>query len=95
MKLYDTKVQTERGAELKTLFASGEVQYVPFTSASTVDGLYQALGGDLAPLDNVKCVAIGPVTAKRMRELGLAPALTAREHSLDGVLAVLKEDMQA
>lgn len=95
VKLYDTKVQTGRGAELKTLFASGEVQYVPFTSASTVDGLYQALGGDLAPLAKAKCVAIGPVTAKRMRELGLAPALTAQEHSLDGVLAVLKEDMQA
>ena len=92
--LYDTVVQTSCRNELKTLITSGEVRYIPFTSASTVDGFYQAIGGDLSILADVKCAAIGPVTAKRMQELGITPALTASEHSLDGVLAVLKEDTQ-
>ncbi len=92
--LYDTKVQTGCRDELKTLLSSGEVQYIPFTSASTVDGFYQAIGGDMSVLAGVKCAAIGPVTARRMQELGITPALTAAEHSLDGVLAALKEDAQ-
>lgn len=92
--LYNTVIQTACRDELKTLLTSGEVRYIPFTSASTVDGFYQAVGGDLSILSGVKCAAIGPVTARRMRDLGITPGLTASEHSLDGVLAVLKADLQ-
>ncbi|HMM05168.1 MAG TPA: uroporphyrinogen-III C-methyltransferase [Clostridiales bacterium] len=92
IKIYDTLISTEREEELKTLLQTGEVKFVPFTSASTVDGFMKACGDDLSCLDQVKTVAIGPITAKRMRELGITPDLEAAEHSLDGIVSVLQGD---
>ena len=92
IKIYDTVIGTEREEELKTLLASGAVKYIPFTSASTVDGFMNVCGDDLSCLHGIKTVAIGPITAKRMRQLGLVPDLEATEHSLDGIVAALKGD---
>ena len=92
IKIYDTLICTEKEKELKTLLQTGEVKYVPFTSASTVDGFMKACDGDLSCLKQVKTVAIGPITAKRMRELGITPDLEAADHSLDGIVAVLQGD---
>ena len=73
-------------------------RYVPFTSASTVDGFAQALGGAeaaAAALAAAGCrtVAIGPVTAGRMQQLGLTPDLQSAEHSLDGVIKTILADI--
>lgn len=92
IKIYDTKIKTENEEELKSLLTTGEVKYIPFTSASTVDGFVKAIGGDLSALANVKTAAIGPVTKKRMLELGITPNLEATEHSLDGIVAALLAD---
>lgn len=89
IKIYDTVIKTDNESELKALLQSGEVAYVPFTSASTVDGFWQAIGGDISALANVKTVAIGPITKKRMLELGITPDLEAAEHSLEGIIKVL------
>jgi uroporphyrinogen III methyltransferase/synthase len=90
IKIYDTFIETEKQAELSSLLRTGEVKCVPFTSASTVDGFYRAIGGDLSCLEDVVTVAIGPVTAKRMNELGMTPDREATEHSLDGIIRALK-----
>lgn len=92
IKIYDTLIKTDKEEELKTLLTTGEVKYIPFTSASTVDGFFKACGEDLSCLKQVKTVAIGPITAKRMRELGITPDLEAADHSLDGIVAALKGD---
>ena len=73
------------------------VRYVPFTSASTVDGFVQAAGGAAAAAEvlfavGCRTVAIGPVTAGRMQQLGIAPDLQAAEHSLDGIVKVILAD---
>lgn len=90
IKIYDTKIKTENEEQLRTLMTSGEVDYIPFTSASTVDGFYKALNGDLSCLANVKTVAIGPITKKRMVELGIKPDLEATEHSLEGIISIME-----
>lgn len=92
IKIYDTNIKTENEEQLKTLITSGEVDYVPFTSASTVDGFCKALNNDLSCLKNIKTVAIGPITKKRMLELGITPDLEATDHSLEGIIKALGGD---
>lgn len=94
IKIYDTRIRTENESQLRSLLATGEVDYVPFTSASTVDGFVQALNGDLSCLETVKTVAIGPITKKRMLKLGITPDLEATDHSLEGIIDVLKGEKQ-
>ncbi len=96
LPLYDTHICRESAAELKECLAGAA--YVPFTSASTVDGFVQAIGGAeiaAAALAENACrtVAIGPVTAKRMAELGLKVDLQAAEHSLDGIVNLILADI--
>ena len=92
IKIYDTRIRTENESQLRSLLATGEVEYIPFTSASTVDGFVQALNGNLECLKDVKTVAIGPITKKRMLKLGITPDLEAADHSLEGIIEVLKGD---
>lgn len=89
LKLYDTRIKTESGQMLRSLLRSGAVQYVPFTSASTVDGFLQAVQGDSSCLAGVKTVAIGPITKKRMLEAGITPDIEAQEHSLEGIIKAI------
>ena len=53
IKIYDTRIRTENESQLRSLLATGEVEYIPFTSASTVDGFVQALNGNLECLKDV------------------------------------------
>lgn len=96
IKIYDTQIVTEAVEELRDCLQNA--RYVPFTSASTVDGFAQALGGAeaaAAALAAAGCrtVAIGPVTAGRMQQLGLTPDLQSAEHSLDGVIKTILADI--
>ena len=90
IKIYDTRIRTENEDQLRTLLNSGQVDYIPFTSGSTVEGFAKALNNDLSCLEHVRTVAIGPITKKKMLSYGIIPDLEATEHSLEGIIEVLK-----
>jgi len=60
------------------------IHCITFTSSSTAENLAALLGENrlLKLLDGVAVAAIGPVTAKTCRELGLAVAIEPREYTL-------------
>jgi uroporphyrinogen III methyltransferase/synthase len=62
----------------------GCIHCITFTSSSTAENLAALLGENrlLKLLDGVAVAAIGPVTAKTCRELGLAVAIEPREYTL-------------
>jgi uroporphyrinogen III methyltransferase/synthase len=62
----------------------GRIHCVTFTSSSTVEHLAAMLGENrfLQLLDQVAVAAIGPVTAKSCRELGLEVAIEPKEYTL-------------
>jgi len=69
--------------------AAGEVDAITFTSASTVRGFLQALGGtEIAGRPKVVC--IGPVTAKRAREAGMTVRAVADPHTTEGLVDALE-----
>jgi uroporphyrinogen III methyltransferase/synthase len=90
----------ERGAEVDVVAlyetvaepldasAVSDVDYVTFTSASTVRFFLDAVGG----LDGPRVVSIGPATTAALREAGLEPHLEADPHTPDGLVAALVDD---
>jgi uroporphyrinogen-III synthase len=91
-----TRVDAYRTVFPKTLprrataaLAAGEVDAMTFTSASTVLGFQQALGGtEIAGRPKVVC--IGPVTAKQAREAGMTVRAVADPHTTDGLVDALE-----
>ena len=87
---YCTKQAEADGAALAKKLTSGEIDIVTFTSSSTAKNLCAILGG-AEPLQHVKCVAIGPITAKTCETLGIKPAAVAKEYTIEGLIETIKE----
>lgn len=87
---YCTKQAEADGAALAKKLTSGEIDIVTFTSSSTAKNLCAILGG-AEPLQHVKCVAIGPITAKTCEALGIKPAAVAKEYTIKGLIETIKE----
>jgi len=88
--LYET-VREEPGDE--EIEAAQSADYVTFTSSSTVTNLTEALG-DRFP-SSARIVSIGPITSETARAAGLAVAVEAERHDVDGLLETLLADAGA
>jgi uroporphyrinogen-III synthase len=71
---------------VRDLLAGGEIGFVTFTSASTVNGLLDALNGETAALDRTRIACIGPVTAEAARTRGLHVDVVAAVHTIPGLV---------
>jgi uroporphyrinogen III methyltransferase/synthase len=80
-------------AEMIESLRAGAIDIATFTSSSTVRNLVQLLGGDVTPLRDTVIACIGPATAATARELGLEPDVVAAEHTIDGLVAALREHL--
>jgi uroporphyrinogen-III synthase len=67
---------------------AGEVDWVAFTAASTVEGFVGGYGGP--PPSGVRVAAIGPVTAGAARAAGMRVAATATQHTIPGLVAAIE-----
>jgi uroporphyrinogen III methyltransferase/synthase len=89
--VYKTVPETEdlNGAAARMI--AGGMDWVTFTSASTVEHFHARfdLPKLLKQFPQAKLVSIGPETSKAIRALGLEPTLEAREHTIDGMVHAL------
>lgn len=81
-------------AELKRALAAGEIDWVAFTSSSTVKNLLEQIGGP-ALLGAVRIACIGPETAAMAERLGLPIHCTGEPHTLEGLLHAIIDDVQS
>jgi uroporphyrinogen III methyltransferase/synthase len=89
--IYKTVAETEDPAGAwATLLESG-ADWITFTSGSTVEHFHARfdLPKLLKKFPQTKLASIGPETSKAIRTLGLEPALEAKEHTTEGLLAAL------
>ena len=94
--VYDTVTPKETPARARELLENRRVDVVTFTSSSTVDNLVGALGGDAGRLlEGLTLASIGPVTTRTAEARGLRVAVTAEEHTVDGLVDALKVFVQA
>lgn len=75
--------------DARVALASGEVDALSFTSASTVRGFVGAVG-TITMSGRPKIVCIGPVTAREARAKGLYVHGVADPHTTDGLVARLE-----
>ena len=90
---YETVPEMDGGAELGARLTNGEIDFVTFTSSSTVKNLVQQLG-NITPLQQVKIACIGPVTADTARNFALEPDIVAETYTIDGLVNAIKEYVQ-
>ncbi len=81
-----SNVETTREA-----IENGEVNWVSFTSSSTVRNFVEALGAGFvkANRDKFRVAVIGPITAKSARDYGLDPDVESAEASVEALAAAL------
>jgi uroporphyrinogen III methyltransferase/synthase len=77
---------------LAALLEAGEIDAVTFTSSSTVEHLCDALEARAAALLAKTCVAsIGPVTTETAEKRGLRVDVTAKDHTISGLVTALED----
>jgi len=91
--LYETAMPGDARKE-DFIRALDEADTAIFTSPSGIRNASLLLDNDITLLKDKRLVAIGPVTAKAMEALGIAPDLTAKEYTDSGIIEALKGDQQ-
>src|ERR1017187_8260026 len=89
--IYKTVPETEDPAGAGERLSAEGADWMTFTSSSTVEHFHARF--DLPKLvkqfPKLKIASIGPETSKTIAALGLKPALEAKEHTTDGLIAAL------
>ena len=75
--------------EVLEALRGGSVDWVTFTSSSTVRSMVQILGAESPLLKKTKLASIGPITSGTCRELGLEVAVEAAQHDVEGLIDAL------
>jgi uroporphyrinogen III methyltransferase/synthase len=88
---YRTVPETEDASGAAASLLERGADWVVFTSASTVEHFHARfdLPALLSKFPQVKTATIGPETSKALAALGLKPALEAKQHTIDGLIAAL------
>lgn len=86
--LYRTNFTAENSSHIKAMINSGELEYVTFTSASTVDGFIAAMGD--TGLQGLTSVCIGEQTARAAEKNGIR-YVVASQASIDSLIDKLLE----
>ena len=89
--VYRTLPDLSNVEAVKLAIENGEVNWVSFTSSSTVRNFVEALGAEFvaAHRDQFRVAVIGPITAATAREAGLAPDVEASEASVEALASAL------
>ena len=77
-------------APLVSLMKNHEYDMVTFTSSSTAMNFKKLLDRLEIPVsEKIKCAAIGPVTAKTLKEIGFNADIVAEEFTIDGLVKIV------
>jgi uroporphyrinogen III methyltransferase/synthase len=72
-----------------------EIDYITFTSSTTVQYFVEKIGGEMIDLINcAKIISIGPQTSQKCKDLGIDVNKEAEEYTIQGVLDCILEDNQ-
>lgn len=89
--VYRTMPDLDNVEQTRDWIENGEVDWVSFTSSSTVKNFVDALGQSFVRdnRDKFRVAVIGPITAATSREFGLEPDVEANEASVEALASAL------
>jgi len=87
--LYRAEAPTSGREKLAQIFSEQTIDFITFTSSSTVHNFVEMAGDLVTQLKNVRIVSIGPITAATLRQYGLPPAIEAKEFTMAGLVEAI------
>jgi uroporphyrinogen III methyltransferase/synthase len=73
------------------MLAANEIDWLTFTSSSTVQNFVDAVGRDRVKASRARIASIGPTTSATLRSFGLEPAVEADPHTIPALIdAIVK-----
>ncbi len=85
--IYETRPVGDFPPEIKTALREGQIDWITFTSSSTVKNFLSATEG--ISVGRARLASIGPITTTTMKLHGLEPAVEAGEFTIDGLVAAI------
>lgn len=90
---YKTVLEDENKEEIISLLNEEIVDYITFTSSSTVSNFIDIIGKEnIDKLKNVKIISIGPVTSNTAKELGLEVYKEPTNYTINDLIDCIIED---
>lgn len=92
--LYEAITASKLSRDSLDQILNGAVDYLTFTSSSTVTNFVKIVGEENVPriAEQIKVACIGPVTADTARKMGFIVHITADEYTISGLLKALVQD---
>jgi uroporphyrinogen III methyltransferase/synthase len=91
VSIYTAQTAKNETAWLADRIDKGTVDWLTFASPSSVDGFFEQISSEAVISGKVKVASIGPVTSERLRGLDIKVDVSAKEHTLDGLLDAIEE----
>jgi uroporphyrinogen III methyltransferase/synthase len=83
------KINTHETAALKEQLISGCIDWLTFTSTSTVKAFLDAVSLDDVKNSRIRIASIGPATTAYLNTIGLPPTVEARVHTIEGIIEAM------
>jgi uroporphyrinogen III methyltransferase/synthase len=82
---YSTIADNANAQEVIDRLSAGKIDWITFTSSSTVENFFAAVKPDLVRASAARLASIGPATSDTIRRLGLTVAIEAESYTLAGL----------
>lgn len=89
--VYEARVPESSRQQLLETLKNQKLQFITFTSSSTVRNFVE-IAGDILPdlsKQGIRIACIGPITAETLQEFGVAPDIVAEEFSIPGLVQAI------
>jgi uroporphyrinogen III methyltransferase/synthase len=94
LPVYETRLVQQSGDEIVAALDNGDIQYITFTSSSTVENFFELVPADtLRKYPDVKLASIGPVTSKTLSGFGFTASIEPEDYTIPGLVGALVDDM--
>lgn len=93
LPVYETKLAAQDPDEIVAAIEEGEINYLTFTSSSTVDNFFQMVpAARIEPLrDKLKIACIGPITAATLEKHGFKPDIQPESYTIPALAKALAD----
>jgi len=88
--VYTIKTERSKCAWLTERISKGEIDWLTFASPSSVKAFFEQVPAEIVNSSDVKVASIGPVTCEQLKSLDVRIDVTAKEHTIDGLLAAIE-----
>ena len=89
LAIYESRLTESLDEEVLAALRDADVDWITFTSSSTVKNMVELLGPERELLRGVRIASIGPITSDTVRELGFKVAAEARPSNLQGLVEAI------